>query len=129
MVGLVLVSHSRALAEGLSEMVKQMAGEIPLAAVGGTDDGRLGTDATAIRAAIERVWSTDGVLVLFDLGSSVMSTETALELMEPERAELVQISGAPLVEGAIAAGIEVLLGRSQAEVKAAAEGALAHPKL
>lgn len=128
MVGLVLVSHSRQIAEGISELVRQMAGSIPLAAVGGTADGRIGTDATAIAEAIRQVWSPEGVLVLVDLGSSVMSTETALELMEPDLAEKVQLSGAPLVEGAIAAGVEVLLGRSLPEVRAAAESALSTPK-
>ncbi|MFZ5816245.1 MAG: dihydroxyacetone kinase phosphoryl donor subunit DhaM [Bacillota bacterium] len=128
MVGLVLVSHSRQIVEGLAELVRQMAGEIPLAAVGGTADGRIGTDATAILSGIEAVWSEEGVLVLVDLGSAVMSTETALELMDPARSGRVQLSGAPLVEGAIAAGVEVMLGSALAEVRAAAESALTQPK-
>jgi dihydroxyacetone kinase phosphotransfer subunit len=128
MVGLVLVSHSRQIADGLAELVRQMANTVPLAAVGGTSDGRIGTDATRILEAIRQVWSPDGVLVLVDLGSSVMATETALELLEPEKAQRVELSGAPLVEGAIAAAVEAMLGRPLATVRAAAEAALSQPK-
>lgn len=128
MVGLVLVSHSRQIADGLAELVRQMADAVPLAAVGGTSDGRIGTDATRILEAIRQVWSPDGVLVLVDLGSSVMATETALELLEPEKAQRVELSGAPLVEGAIAAAVEAMLGRPLATVRAAAEAALSQPK-
>lgn len=129
MVGLVLVSHSRTLVEGLSHFVQQVAGEIPIACAGGTADGRLGTDATAVAAAIDRVWSPDGVLVLVDLGSSVLSTEMALELMPPERSQGVQLSGAPLVEGAVVAAMEIKLGRPLGQVQAAAEAAMLIPKV
>jgi len=128
MVGLVLVSHSKELARGLADLVSQVAGAVPIAAVGGTEDGRLGTDATAVMAAIEQVYGKDGVLVFVDLGSSVMSAETALELLGPEKAANVQITGAPMAEGAVTAGVEARLGRTLAEVKAAAEAALAVPK-
>lgn len=129
MVGILLVTHSRELGQGLADLVRQVAGEIPLAAVGGTADGRLGTDPIAIVEAIERIWSRDGVLVLVDLGSSVLATETALEMVDSERAARVVLSGAPLVEGAIAAGVEANIGRPLAQVRAAAEAALAQPKL
>jgi dihydroxyacetone kinase phosphotransfer subunit len=129
MVGLLLVSHSRPLAEGLADLVRQVAGDIPLAALGGTADGRLGTDPMAIADALARMWTRDGILVLVDLGSSVLATETALEMIDSERAAMVQLSGAPLVEGAIAAGVEAKIGRSLAQVRAAAESALAQPKL
>jgi len=128
MVGLLLVCHSPEMARGLMALVSQVAGDIPLAAVGGTADGRLGTDPMAVVAAIDQIWSEDGVLVLVDLGSSVMATETALELLTPARAERVQLTGAPFVEGAIAAGIEAKIGRPLARVRAAAEEALNQPK-
>ncbi|HEY8346726.1 MAG TPA: dihydroxyacetone kinase phosphoryl donor subunit DhaM [Symbiobacteriaceae bacterium] len=128
MVSLVLVSHSRQLAEGLADLVRQVAGDVPVAAVGGTPDGRLGTDATAIAEAINEVYSDDGVLVLMDLGSSVMAAETALELLTPDRAANVHLCGAPLVEGAVAAGVEARVGGDLARVRAAAESALNHPK-
>jgi dihydroxyacetone kinase phosphotransfer subunit len=129
MVGIVLVSHSREIAHGLADLVRQMAGDIPLVAVGGTADGRLGTDATAVMAAIEQIWTPEGVLLLMDLGSSVMSAETALELLPADRAAQVALSGAPFVEGAIAAGVEASLGKSLAEVRAAADSASTIAKL
>lgn len=128
MVGLVFVSHSRELVQGLADLVRQVAGGVPIAAVGGAADGSLGTDAMAIVAGIEQVWSPDGVLILMDLGSSVMSTETALEFLPPDRAAFVQMSSAPLVEGAVVAGIEAKLGRTLARVRAAAEAALSQQK-
>lgn len=128
MVSLILVSHSRQLAEGLADLVRQVAGDVPVAAVGGTADGRLGTDATAIVEAVEQVYSDEGVLVLMDLGSSVMSAETALELLPPERSAKVQLCGAPMVEGAVAAGVESRVGGDLPRVRAAAESALEHPK-
>src|SRR3989337_940548 len=84
MVGLVLVSHSRALAEALVNLVKQMASpelRVAIAAGTGPDRQELGTDASEIAAAIQSVYSPDGVLVLMDLGSAVLSAEMAVELL------------------------------------------------
>ena len=84
MIGLVLVSHSARLAEGVAELAAQMAGpDVRIAAAGGLDQpgSPLGTDAALVAAAIERAWSPDGVLVLMDLGSAVLSAELALDLL------------------------------------------------
>src|SRR2546421_8957027 len=79
-VSLVLVSHSRQLAEGVRELAGQMTqGRVKIAVAGGTADGRLGTDATAILGAIEEVRGSEGVLVLVDLGSAALSTQMAME--------------------------------------------------
>ena len=84
-VGLVIVSHSRKLVDGLSEMLGQLTrGEVRVGVAGGAEDGSLGTDAIAIRKAIEGAAGGDGVLVLMDLGSAVLGTEAALELLDPE---------------------------------------------
>lgn len=103
MIGLVVVSHSRALAEAAVHLALQMGGEHPPAvrvAAGGPDDD-LGTDAVAIAAAIDEADSGDGVLVLMDLGSAILSAETALEFVgAPER---VRLSAAPFVEGLVGA--------------------------
>jgi len=107
LVSLVLVSHSKSLAEGLRDMVVQVAGDnVHVAAAGGTADGRLGTNAEAIVAALRAILaeSGDGVLVLLDLGSAWLSVEVALEeLSDTERAR-IHVSEAPLVEGAVLAG-------------------------
>ena len=74
MVNLVIVSHSARLAEGVAELAAEMGGgEVVIEPAGGLDDGAIGTDAERVRAAVERVRSPDGVLVLMDLGSALMS--------------------------------------------------------
>jgi len=130
-VSLVLVSHSKALAEGLRDMVAQVAGQdVRVAAAGGTADGRLGTNAEAVLDAIRTTLADDddGVLVLLDLGSAWLSVEMALEdLTDTERAR-VRVSEAPLVEGAVLAAVQASVGATLAEVAAAAAGAAAMPK-
>src|SRR5919206_5045509 len=104
LVSLVLVSHSKTLAEGLREMVAQVAGEsVRVAAAGGTADGRLGTNAEAVLDALRATLASDadGVLVLLDLGSAWLSVELALEELSDTDLARVQVSEAPLVEGAV----------------------------
>ena len=128
MIGLVLVSHSARLAKGAAELAAQMAGpDVRIAATGGLDQpgGPLGTDATLVAAAIERAWSPDGVLVLMDLGSAVLSAELALELLPPGRREHVRLTAAPLVEGAVAAAVAAALGGTLDTVAGEARDGLA----
>ncbi len=130
MVGLVIVSHSRLLADGLREMVEQVAGpEVAVATAGGTDDGRLGTSALLIEAAIRSADSPDGVLVLLDLGSAALSLELALEALEPQLRSRVTVSQAPLVEGAVLAAVQASLGDPLARVAEAAAAAAGMSKL
>ncbi len=113
MVGLVIVSHSRPLAQALVDLVKQVASPTaPIALAAGVGDDRqtFGTDAIEIMEAIELVSSQDGVLVLMDLGSAVLSAQMALDLLPPEIGEKVRFCSAPLVEGAVAAGVQISLG-------------------
>ncbi|MGB9800515.1 MAG: phosphoenolpyruvate--protein phosphotransferase [Thermanaerothrix sp.] len=113
MVSLVLVSHSKALAESLEGLIRQMAGEtlkIGVAAGAGPDHNEFGTDATDIARAITEVDSPDGILVLMDLGSAILSAEMALELIPPEVRQRVRFCPGPLVEGGIAAGVQASLG-------------------
>jgi multiphosphoryl transfer protein len=126
MVGLVIVSHSATLAEGVAELARGMGAEVPIELAGGIDapEPALGTDATRVLEAIERADQGDGVLVLMDLGSAVLSAEMALDLLPPERRERVVLSEAPLVEGAVAAAVTAKLGASLADVAAEARGAL-----
>jgi len=132
LVGLVLVSHSGTLVDGLREMVAQVAGDdVPVATAGGTEDGRLGTSAPRIAAALRSVLDggADAVLVLLDLGSAALSLELAIEdLPESERAR-IRISEAPLVEGAIVAAVQASIGASIDEVATAADGAASMAKL
>jgi phosphoenolpyruvate---glycerone phosphotransferase subunit DhaM len=129
-VSLVLVSHSRKLAEGLQEMVEQVAGpEVRIAVAAGTEDGRLGTSAPAITEAVLKVDDGHGVLVLIDLGSAALSAELALEDLDAAHRQRVRISGAPFVEGAILAAVEATLGSDLDAVADAAARAVDLPKL
>lgn len=113
MVGIVIVSHSRALAEALRDLVHQVAtNDVPLAIAAGVGPQReeFGTDAIEIMEAIQSVLSDDGVLVLMDLGSAVLSAEMALELLPDEVKPKIRFCAAPVVEGAIAAGVQAGLG-------------------
>ena len=133
MVGIVIVSHSRLAAEGIRELAAQMAGpELRIIACGGMEDGSIGTDAMRIRDAIIAADSGDGVCAMVDLGSGIMSTETAIEFLEfdEEYESLrVQIADAPVLEGAVSAAVSASAGDSLEEVIAAAEEARGHRKL
>jgi len=126
MVGLVIVTHSATLAAGVAELARGMGGEVPIELAGGIDapEPALGTDAVRVAEAIERADEGDGVLVLMDLGSAVLSAEMALDLLPAERRERVLLCEAPLVEGAVAGAVTAKLGASLADVAAEARGAL-----
>ncbi len=104
-VGLVIVSHSRSLARGVAELAAQMAPDIRLVPAGGTEDDQIGTSFDLVTAALEQADDGDGVVVLYDLGSALLTTETALEFADPEQAERIIVVDAPLVEGAVAASV------------------------
>ncbi|WP_437736619.1 phosphoenolpyruvate--protein phosphotransferase [Sorangium sp. So ce1335] len=127
-VGLVLVSHSRALAEATETLARQMTGEsVAIACAAGAGEGgaELGTDATAIAAALERVCGPAGAVVLMDLGSAILSAETALELVDPELGARTRLSAGPIVEGAVAAAVRAAAGGTVDQVAADARQALA----
>ncbi|MDD3223968.1 MAG: dihydroxyacetone kinase phosphoryl donor subunit DhaM [Clostridium sp.] len=118
MVGIVLVSHSRKIAEGIKELALQMAGDVKIASAGGAEDGRLGTDVIKITSAINEVYSEDGVLILFDLGSAYMNAQMAIEFSEYEDGK-VEIVDAAFAEGAVAAAVESSLNKSKDQIKEA----------
>ena len=117
-VGIVLVSHSAELAAGLRLLVEQIGSDTgPLATAGGTDDGRIGTSYDLVLAAIRSVDRGQGVVVLPDLGSSVLTARTVLEDHPHPDALIVD---APFVEGAVAA---VVTAASGADLKTVADAA------
>lgn len=127
MVGLVFVSHNLKLAEGVKELAEQMTqGQGMIAVAGGIDDPKnpFGTDPIKVQAAIESVYSEDGVLVLMDLGSALLSAEMALEFLDPKQAKNVKLCTAALVEGAVAAAVQASIDASLADVMNEALNAL-----
>src|SRR5436190_2759490 len=126
-VGLVVVSHSRALARSAVALAAEMLHGRPLRieVAAGLDETTFGTDAVAIVEAIERGDGPPGVVVLMDLGSAVLSAELALDLLQdPSIRDRVTLSPAPLVEGLIVAAVAAAGGASRTEVAAEARGAL-----
>lgn len=129
LVGIVIVSHSAQIAAGTVELARQMAGDdLRIVAAGGVADGSLGTDAAAIADAITAAESGAGVVVLVDLGSAVLATQTALELLGEDVAATVRLSKGPLVEGAVVAAVQASIGDPLDAVLAAAEDAANLPK-
>ena len=126
MVGIVLVSHSATLAEGVRELIQQMAADAPVALAAGTDnaDEPIGTDPLRVRAAIDSVYSDEGVLVLMDLGSAIMSAEAAIEFLDEAQQARVHLCEAPLVEGGLAAAVAAAGGDALEQVMAEARAAL-----
>ena len=121
MISIVIVSHSAKVAEGAVEIASEMnMGGIKLLAAGGTEDGRVGTSAEKIMNAITEAYSGDDVLVFADIGSSILSTEMAVEMLDPEVAAHVKLVDAPVVEGAVIATIQAGITESAEEIIQAA---------
>lgn len=124
MVGIVIVSHSEKAAEGIRELAVQMSGnERSIIAAGGIEDGSIGTDAVKISNAIKEADSGEGVVVMVDLGSAVMSSTMAIELLESNLGKRVRIANAPILEGTISAAVQASIGDTIDNVLAAAEEA------
>jgi len=118
-VSIVVVSHSEKIADGAVELAAQMAPDVALLAAGGTTDGRIGTSLEKVLAALDKAAGGDGVVIVTDLGSAVMTAESALEFVE-DASEMV-LADAPLVEGLVAAAVAAQGGGDVQAVKRAAE--------
>ena len=113
MVGLVIVSHSAKLAEGVVDLARMMAGAAPIAAAGGLEDGSFGTSFEKISSAVDQVYSDDGVLILMDMGSAVMTAEMVMESMEGRK---IVLADCPVAEGAVTAAVEAESGSSLEDI-------------
>jgi phosphoenolpyruvate---glycerone phosphotransferase subunit DhaM len=121
-VGIVLVSHSAALAEGTAELAAQIGGgSVTIATAGGTDDGGIGTSIARVRQAVRRAGTRAGVVILPDLGSSVLTVRALLA--EEDFEGPVALADAPFVEGAVAAVVTAATGGDVKAVLQAAEEA------
>ena len=125
MVGIVIVSHSKNLADSVVEFTGLMAPDAKIAAAGGMEDGGFGTSFEKIQKAIESVYSEEGVIVLMDMGSAVMTTEMVLDMFEPYT---VKMADCPLVEGSVVATIDAASGMKMDEILAALSQVAGTPK-
>jgi len=122
-VGIVIVSHSSKVAEGIREIAMQMAHPQQKIMIAGGYDGGIGTDAVKVSRAILLANTGDGVVVMVDLGSAVLSTEVAMEMLEEDIQKQVRVADAPVLEGTISAVVEASIGNSLELVLKAAEDA------
>lgn len=110
MFGIILVSHSQKITDGTKEMIEEMTGTsdaVRIISAGGTGDGRLGTNSVMIMEAIEANSDCDHILIFCDIGSAILSSETAIDLIEEEDLQdKTEIMDCPLVEGAFAAAVQ-----------------------
>ncbi|MFS0674051.1 dihydroxyacetone kinase phosphoryl donor subunit DhaM [Ornithinibacillus sp. 179-J 7C1 HS] len=111
-VGMVLISHSHKLVEGLRDIIRQVIHDVPVELAGGTDENEIGTSVEKIMSAIEKADTGKGVLLFYDLGSAKMNAEVALEMVTSN----VKVVDAPLVEGAYVAAVESNMGKEIDEV-------------
>ena len=110
MIGIVVVSHSSKVAEGICDMVQQISSrdgeKLPIYPAGGNAQGGLGTDPQRVLEAIKKADQGEGVVVLADLGSAVISSQAAISMLDEPLRSRVRIADAPVLEGAIGAGVE-----------------------
>jgi len=124
MVNIILVSHVKEIAEGAKKLAEQMKhGKVEIIAVGGTADGDIGTDPDAIESAIKEVKKDDGIIILADLGSAIMSVNMVLDWLDDEVREKIVLADAPFVEGAVVAAVEAGMGNSIEEILESIESA------
>jgi PTS hybrid protein len=119
-VGLVFVSHSAKIADGLVDLARQMAGSVVMIPAGGTDEAGIGTSFEKVSMAMAKADSGAGVVVLTDLGSAVLTADTALDFLDDVLQARVRIVDAPFVEGGVAAAVAAELGGDLAAVASAA---------
>jgi PTS hybrid protein len=124
-VRIVVVSHSDKIADGAVELAAQMAPDVMMVPAGGTSDGRIGTSMEKVLAALETAAGGDGVVVLTDLGSAVMTAESAMEFSDGSTPVL--LADAPIVEGLVAAAVAAQGGAGVHAVRRAAEATHGYP--
>lgn len=121
-VGLVFVSHSARIAEGVVELAGQMAPDVALIAAGGTDEGGIGTSYDKVLEAIGSADGGQGVLLIGDLGSAILTAETAVDLLDRPPAGGIRVLDVPIVEGGVAAAVAAASGADLDAVVRAAAG-------
>lgn len=122
MIGILVVSHSGEAASGIARVARETSGsKVDVRGVGGNEDGGLGVPVSPVFDALtEMLGQNDGVLILPDLGSSVLSSRSAIALLPPEDASRVAIANAPVLEGAVLASVEASIGSPLEKVEATA---------
>lgn len=118
MINILILSHSKDLAKGVYDLTSQMAADVNIDYWGGTEDGELGSDFEKINEKVTNFLEDDNeLIILFDLGSSMMNAQMAVEMLDPEDQERVILADLPLVEGSVELAMQVQIGNSFDEIK------------
>ncbi|HFI0257033.1 TPA: dihydroxyacetone kinase phosphoryl donor subunit DhaM [Streptococcus suis] len=119
MIGILLVSHSEKIAQGLKEMLEEMVSTdlVQIIASGGTGDGRLGTNAIMIYEHICSLEECQAIYIFNDIGSSVLSSESAIDMLDDEQLiEKITVIDAPLIEGAFIGAVQASIGATKESI-------------
>lgn len=116
MINILLVSHSKKLAEGLKEILTQMAPEVNIQVSGGDKDGAIGSNFEQINKLINENAKDDGLIVFFDLGSSMMNCQMAIDMLDEDKKSKVYLAGTPIVETSVQVAVEAASGQSLDEI-------------
>lgn len=117
MVNILLASHSKKLAQGLKDIISQMAENVNIEVSGGDKDGNIGSNFEEIQELISKLATDDGLVVFFDLGSSMMNCQMAIDMLDEEKKSKVYLAGTPMLETSIQIAVEASAGKSLEEVK------------
>lgn len=120
-MNILILSHSKDLAKGVYDLASQMAKDVSIDYWGGDQDGNLGSDFDTINEKITKLSEEDSLVILFDLGSSMMNAQMAVEMLDPDVQERVLLADLPLVEGAVEISMQVQTGASFDDIKTYAE--------
>lgn len=115
MINILIASHSKKLAEGLREILIQMAPNVNILVSGGDKDGNIGSNFDEINQIINE-YSTDGLVIFFDLGSSMMNCQMAIDMLDDEKKSKVYLAGTPIVETSVQIAVEASAGQSLDEI-------------
>jgi PTS hybrid protein len=122
MINILILSHSKDLAKGLYDLTSQMASDVKIDYWGGTEEGELGSDFEKINEKIINLSSNDDqLIIIFDLGSSMMNAQMALEMLDPEVQDRLLLADLPMVEGCVDLAMQVQTGTSFEDIKAYVE--------
>ncbi|WP_058990492.1 dihydroxyacetone kinase phosphoryl donor subunit DhaM [Anaerococcus rubeinfantis] len=116
MVNILLASHSKKLAEGLREILLQMAPGVEIITSGGDNDGNIGSNFDEINELIGKYAKDDGLVVFFDLGSSMLNCQMAIDMLDEEKKSKVYLAGTPLIETSVQTAVNASAGQSLDEI-------------
>lgn len=116
MINILIASHSKKLAEGLREILIQMAPNLNILVSGGDKDGNIGSNFDEINQIINEYATNDGLVIFFDLGSSMMNCQMAIDMLDDEKKSKVYLAGTPIVETSVQIAVEASAGQSLDEI-------------